>query len=136
MTKSRTFRWILLIAVVGLLGYFGWQRFGAQQPAATASNAQKAAPPAVRVTIAPVEKAETQQVRPQKSPAAVQYRGEKRCALTSCQLHLGRGGRVRIHLGYHLLEIDDRLMHERCAQTGDTTVHDQTLMRVVVAEAS
>jgi multidrug efflux system membrane fusion protein len=58
MTKSRTFRWILLIAVVGLLGYFGWQRFGAQQPAATASNAQKAAPPAVRVTIAPVEKAD------------------------------------------------------------------------------
>ena len=27
MTKSRTIRWILLIAAVGLLGYFGWQRF-------------------------------------------------------------------------------------------------------------
>jgi membrane fusion protein, multidrug efflux system len=58
MTKSRTFRWILLIAVVGLLGYFGWQRYSGQEQAATASNAQKAARPAVRVTIAPVEKAD------------------------------------------------------------------------------
>jgi multidrug efflux system membrane fusion protein len=58
MTKSRTFRWILLIAAVGLLGYFGWQRFGGQEQATAASNAQKAARPAVRVTIAPVEKAD------------------------------------------------------------------------------
>src|SRR5476649_1525060 len=58
MTKSRTFRWILLIAAVVLLGYFGWQRFSGQEQAATASNAQKAARPAVRVTIAPVEKAD------------------------------------------------------------------------------
>ena len=59
MTKSRTFRWILLIAAVGLLGYFGWQRFSGQEQATAASNAQKAArPAAVRVTIAPVEKAD------------------------------------------------------------------------------
>jgi multidrug efflux system membrane fusion protein len=59
MKKSRTLRWILLIAAVGLLGYFGWQRFGGQEKAATAAaNAQKAARPAVRVTIAPVEKAD------------------------------------------------------------------------------
>jgi membrane fusion protein, multidrug efflux system len=59
MKKSRTFRWILLIAAVGLLGYFGWQRYSNQEQAATAaSNAQKAARPAVRVTIAPVEKAD------------------------------------------------------------------------------
>jgi membrane fusion protein, multidrug efflux system len=58
MTKSRTFRWILLIAAVGLLGYFGWQRFSGQEQAATASNAQKAARPAVRVMVAPVEKAD------------------------------------------------------------------------------
>ena len=59
MTKSRTFRWILLIAGVGLLGYFGWQRFNGHEQAATAAgSAQKAARPAVRVTIAPVEKAD------------------------------------------------------------------------------
>jgi membrane fusion protein, multidrug efflux system len=58
MTKSRTIRWILLIAAVGLLGYFGWQRFSGQEQATAANNAQKAARPAVRVTIAPVEKAD------------------------------------------------------------------------------
>jgi membrane fusion protein, multidrug efflux system len=58
MTKSRTLRWILLIAAVGLLGYFGWQRFSGQEQATAANNAQKAARPAVRVTIAPVEKAD------------------------------------------------------------------------------
>src|SRR3982074_2991445 len=58
MTKSRTFRWILLIAAVGLLGYFGWARFGGQEQAPAASKPQKAARPAVRVTIAPVEKAD------------------------------------------------------------------------------
>ena len=58
MTKSRTFRWILLIAGVGLLGYFGWQRLSGHDQTTAASNAQKAARPAVRVTIAPVEKAD------------------------------------------------------------------------------
>jgi membrane fusion protein, multidrug efflux system len=59
MNKSRTIRWILLIAVVGGLGYFGWQRFQRSQDQATAaSNAQKSARTAVRVTVAPVEKAD------------------------------------------------------------------------------
>ena len=59
MNKSRTIRWILLIAVVGGLGYFGWQRFQRSQDQATAtSNAQKSARTAVRVTVAPVEKSD------------------------------------------------------------------------------
>jgi multidrug efflux system membrane fusion protein len=57
MTKSRTARWVLLIAAVGLLGYFGWHRFHGDNRATAANNAQKSAP-AVRVTIAPVEKAD------------------------------------------------------------------------------
>src|ERR1700737_5481268 len=58
MTKSRTIRWGLLIAAVGLLGYFGWQKFHGENQAAATNNAQKSAPPAVRVTIAPAEKAD------------------------------------------------------------------------------
>src|SRR3982074_363202 len=58
MTRSRTIVWILLIAAVGALGYFGWQRFHGQDQATAANNAQKAARPAVRVTIAPVQKAD------------------------------------------------------------------------------
>ena len=59
MNKSRTIRWILLIAVVGGLGYFGWQRFQRSQDQATAANnAQKSARTAVRVTVAPVEKSD------------------------------------------------------------------------------
>src|ERR1700676_3083348 len=57
MTTSRTTRWVLLIAAVGLLGYFGWQRLYGANPATSANTAQKA-PPAVRVTIAPVQKAD------------------------------------------------------------------------------
>src|SRR3979490_2576958 len=58
MTTSRTIRWVLLIAAVSLLGYFGWQRFYGANPATAANTAQKATPPAVRVTIAPVQKAD------------------------------------------------------------------------------
>jgi membrane fusion protein, multidrug efflux system len=58
MTRSRTIRWVLLIAAVGALGYFGWQRFHGDNQAATANNAQKSARPAVRVTIAPVQKSD------------------------------------------------------------------------------
>jgi multidrug efflux system membrane fusion protein len=58
MTKSRTIRWILLIAAVAGLGYFGWQRFRGEDQATAANNAQKSARNAVRVTIAPVEKAD------------------------------------------------------------------------------
>ena len=57
MTTSRTIRWVLLIAAVGLLGYFGWQRLYGANPATSANTAQKT-PPAVRVTIAPVQKAD------------------------------------------------------------------------------
>jgi multidrug efflux system membrane fusion protein len=62
MTKSRTIGWVLLIAAVGAVGYFGWQRFYGPNPSAKTESAQKssssprAAP--VRVTIAPVEKAD------------------------------------------------------------------------------
>ena len=59
MTKSRSIRWILLIAAVAALGYFGWERFHGENQATAANNAQKAAVrPAVRVTIAPVEKSD------------------------------------------------------------------------------
>src|SRR6202049_3140835 len=58
MTKSRTIRWVFLIAAVGVLGYFGWQRFHGDDQATSANNAQKSARPSVRVTIAPVEKAD------------------------------------------------------------------------------
>jgi multidrug efflux system membrane fusion protein len=55
---AKTLRWIFLIAVVAAAGYFGWQRFYAEKQAAAASNAQKATRNAVRVTAAPVEKAD------------------------------------------------------------------------------
>ncbi len=62
MTKSRTIGWVLLIAAVGAVGYFGWQRFYGPNPGAKTESAQKSSssPPAapVRVTIAPVEKAD------------------------------------------------------------------------------
>jgi len=57
MTKSRTMRWILLILAVGLIGYFGWQRYHGENQA-TASYAQKSARNAVRVTTSPVEKSD------------------------------------------------------------------------------
>jgi multidrug efflux system membrane fusion protein len=57
MTTSRTIRWVLLIAALAAVGYFGWQRYSGQNQAA-ANTAQKPAPPAVRVTIAPVQKAD------------------------------------------------------------------------------
>jgi membrane fusion protein, multidrug efflux system len=55
---AKTLRWILLIAVVAAAGYYGWQRYHAEKQAAAAINAQNAARPAVRVTVAPVEKAD------------------------------------------------------------------------------
>jgi multidrug efflux system membrane fusion protein len=62
MTKSRTIGWVLLIAAVAAVGYFGWQRFHGPDPGAKTENAQKSASPTssapVRVTIAPVEKAD------------------------------------------------------------------------------
>src|ERR1700712_3164793 len=59
MNRSRTIRWIALVLAVAALGYFGWQRFSGPDRAAVAANAQKAAPPqTVRVTLAPVQKAD------------------------------------------------------------------------------
>jgi membrane fusion protein, multidrug efflux system len=56
MKKSRTITWVLLIAVVAG-GYYGWSRYRAGQEAAAAANTKKAAP-AVRVSIAPVQKSD------------------------------------------------------------------------------
>jgi multidrug efflux system membrane fusion protein len=58
MTTSRTIRWVLLIAALAAVGYFGWQRFHRGDQATAANNAQKSAPNPVRITIAPVEKAD------------------------------------------------------------------------------
>lgn len=60
MSKSRTIRWLLLIAAIAGLGYFGWQRFQGNDHAAQADNAQKRAPAriAVPVKTATVEKAD------------------------------------------------------------------------------
>jgi multidrug efflux system membrane fusion protein len=56
MKKSRTIGWILLIAVIGGAGYYGWQQ--RQETAQKAEAAQKAAArkPAIPVSIAQVEK--------------------------------------------------------------------------------
>src|SRR6202008_2256688 len=55
MSRSRTFWWVLLIAVIAAAGYFGWQRFGAQHT----QTAQKApSRKRVPVKIAAVEKAD------------------------------------------------------------------------------
>jgi membrane fusion protein, multidrug efflux system len=58
MKKSRTMRWVLLILAVAGLGYYGWLRFRGGDQATAANNAQKSARNAVRVSIAPVEKAD------------------------------------------------------------------------------
>jgi len=57
MTTSRTIGLVLLIAAVGAVGYFGWQRFGGPDAAKTESASSPRAAP-VPVTIAPVEKAD------------------------------------------------------------------------------
>jgi membrane fusion protein, multidrug efflux system len=54
MTKSRVIRWIVVIVAVAALGYFGWNRFRGEDQAAKNAPAR----PAVRVTIAPVEKSD------------------------------------------------------------------------------
>ena len=57
MKKSRTIRWILLILAVAVAGYYGWYRFHGAEAAATAQKSAPKAPP-IRVSIAPVEKAD------------------------------------------------------------------------------
>jgi membrane fusion protein, multidrug efflux system len=56
MKKSRTIGWILVIAIIGGAGYYGWRHH--QENLQKAENAQKAAArrPAIPVSIAPVEK--------------------------------------------------------------------------------
>jgi multidrug efflux system membrane fusion protein len=59
MTKSKSIRWILVIVVVAAAGLYGWYRYHADDQATAANNAQKAAARnAVRVTTAPVAKAD------------------------------------------------------------------------------
>src|SRR6266852_6557770 len=59
MTTSRTIGWVLLIAAVGAVGYFVWQRFYGPSPGAKTESAQKSARgAAVPVTVAPVTKAD------------------------------------------------------------------------------
>jgi membrane fusion protein, multidrug efflux system len=59
MTKPRRIQWIVLIVAVVALGYFGWHRFHGEDQAVAVNNAQKAAARnVVRVSIAPVEKAD------------------------------------------------------------------------------
>jgi multidrug efflux system membrane fusion protein len=60
MSRSRTFRWVILAAALVAAGYFGWQRFGADR-ASLAENAQKRSGPArtaVPVKTAAVEKSD------------------------------------------------------------------------------
>jgi multidrug efflux system membrane fusion protein len=56
MKNTRTIRWVVVIAAVAALGYYGWQRFNAASQ--IAANSTQKAPPAVPVTIAPVQKAD------------------------------------------------------------------------------
>src|SRR5260370_14283696 len=61
MTTSRTIVWVLLIAAVAEVGYCGWQRFHRPDAAKTESGQKSASVPStapVRVTVAPVEKAD------------------------------------------------------------------------------
>jgi multidrug efflux system membrane fusion protein len=56
MSWSRTIRWVLLIAVIGAVGYFGWDQYGRARPPAVAQKSP--APKAVPVKVAAVEKAD------------------------------------------------------------------------------
>lgn len=47
-----------MIVALAAVGFFGWQRFRGEDQATAANNAQKSVRPAVRVTIAPVEKSD------------------------------------------------------------------------------
>src|SRR4029077_20611981 len=57
MTTSRTIGLVLLVAAVGAVGYFGWQRFRGPDAAKSESASSPRAVP-VPVKIAPVEKAD------------------------------------------------------------------------------
>ena len=58
MKKSRTVGWILFVAAIAAVGYFGYHRYYGPEAIAKTDTAQKAAArrPAIPVSIAPVEK--------------------------------------------------------------------------------
>jgi membrane fusion protein, multidrug efflux system len=57
--KTRSIAWILLIGVAAAGGYFAWQRYYGPDATAKSANAQKSGNrPAIRVSVAPVEKAD------------------------------------------------------------------------------
>src|SRR5437667_4093255 len=56
MSWSRTIRWVLLIAVIGAVGYFGWQKTGGERAVQAAQKAP--APKPIPVQVAAVEKAD------------------------------------------------------------------------------
>ncbi|KRR19259.1 efflux RND transporter periplasmic adaptor subunit [Bradyrhizobium retamae] len=59
MSRSRTIRWVLLVAAIAGLGYLGWQRFhGEEHPAQADAGKRAPARVAVPVKTAPVEKAD------------------------------------------------------------------------------
>jgi len=60
MKKSRTVGWILFVAAIAAVGYFGYHRYYGPEAIAKTEAAQKAAArrPAIPVSIAPVEKAD------------------------------------------------------------------------------
>jgi multidrug efflux system membrane fusion protein len=59
MKKSRTIIRVLLIVAVAAAGYYGWDRYQSGQQAATkAASAQKSARNPIRVSTAPVQKAD------------------------------------------------------------------------------
>ena len=58
MSISRTIRWVLLIFAVGVIGYFGWQRFGSEKARPSTTAQQGPSRSAVPVKIATVEKAD------------------------------------------------------------------------------
>src|ERR1700692_1888104 len=59
MKKSRTIIRVLLIVGVAAAGYYGWERYqSGQQAAAKAASAQKSARNPIRVSTAPVQKAD------------------------------------------------------------------------------
>jgi multidrug efflux system membrane fusion protein len=58
MSASRTNRWVLLIAALAGIGYFGWQRFGGGHASQVQAAQKSPAPSAVPVKLASVEKAD------------------------------------------------------------------------------
>ena len=58
MKTSRTISWILVLAALSGAGYYGWQRYQGADAAKRADAQKMARPPAIRVSTAPVQKAD------------------------------------------------------------------------------